>query len=85
MTVLQFIRNLSSLFRSLLDSVFAVSVFADKCWNVSTANNEVRLYLISSGVNFINVFVKADHNMMEKLTHKFLDSVLPQHKQTTLD
>ncbi len=44
----QKIRNGTPVFRSLLDSVFAVLVLAVSSWNVTPANNEGRLYLLFS-------------------------------------
>ena len=38
--------NVTSAFRSLLDLVFTVLVFAAFCWNVTPANTEGRLYLV---------------------------------------
>ena len=38
--------NVTSEFRSLLDLVFTVLVFAAFCWNVTPANTEGRLYLV---------------------------------------
>ena len=40
------IRNGAPVFKSLLDLVFAVLLFAVFSWNVTPANNEGRLYFI---------------------------------------
>lgn len=64
-----------TLFQSLFDSVFAVSLFAVNWQNKSTANNEVRLYNLIDERGLNNVWLNSRRPFLTKTSIWFFNNI----------
>ena len=77
-----------TLFQSLFDSVFAVSLFAINWQNKSTANNEVRLYNLIDERGLNNVWLNSRRPFLTKTSIWFFNNIFAMdlnliHKKKT--